>query len=391
MSLELAGALGHTTLTVGQSPGCDWIVRGVGVAPVHFSLHWDGSVLRIADVYGAGGVSVDGAAVGAQWRALGARSRIDFGKATIEIETLSVPPPPGREAVAFALPVQSSPSRHPSSGRPGASVTGKMTLMGVAPVEGLLGQAAPRATAPQDEIGRPRSHMPTLMGISSFPPSGSQESHSPRVSAAADEGVAVEERGTAREQPQSPSKAPPAGATLMGIGVGAEPGRLGRATAGEGDPRGLQAFVVVRSERPEAAPSELPPSSRAVHAAIRSSSATPTGRVPLSESGPREVQAVPETPPPSAVGIRSMGNSETDVPQAVLIDAGSGRPAAPFSPPSESSAYESAPSDRGFPAGSPPGLLESAGPERRFPWRYVGVGLITVVAYGAWLYLLDHL
>jgi hypothetical protein len=32
-----------------------------------------------------------------------------------------------------------------------------------------------------------------------------------------------------------------------------------------------------------------------------------------------------------------------------------------------------------------------AAPKRRFPLHYVGVGLLTLVAYFAWLYLLDHL
>jgi hypothetical protein len=38
-----------------------------------------------------------------------------------------------------------------------------------------------------------------------------------------------------------------------------------------------------------------------------------------------------------------------------------------------------------------PGALDSKRPKRRFPWRYVGVGALTAVAYFAWLYLLDHL
>jgi hypothetical protein len=35
--------------------------------------------------------------------------------------------------------------------------------------------------------------------------------------------------------------------------------------------------------------------------------------------------------------------------------------------------------------------LESRRPRDPFPWRYVGIGLLTAAAYFAWLYLLDHL
>jgi hypothetical protein len=35
--------------------------------------------------------------------------------------------------------------------------------------------------------------------------------------------------------------------------------------------------------------------------------------------------------------------------------------------------------------------FESRRPRRGFPWRYVGVLVLTSVAYFAWLYLLDHL
>ena len=43
---ELVASAGQTTLTVGLSPGCHWVVREEGVAPIHFSLHWDGATLR---------------------------------------------------------------------------------------------------------------------------------------------------------------------------------------------------------------------------------------------------------------------------------------------------------------------------------------------------------
>ena len=44
---ELVASAGQTTLTVGSNPSCNWVVREEGVAPVHFSLHWDGATLRL--------------------------------------------------------------------------------------------------------------------------------------------------------------------------------------------------------------------------------------------------------------------------------------------------------------------------------------------------------
>jgi hypothetical protein len=35
--------------------------------------------------------------------------------------------------------------------------------------------------------------------------------------------------------------------------------------------------------------------------------------------------------------------------------------------------------------------LDSRRAREPFPWRYVGIGLLTAAAYFAWLYLLDHL
>jgi hypothetical protein len=38
-----------------------------------------------------------------------------------------------------------------------------------------------------------------------------------------------------------------------------------------------------------------------------------------------------------------------------------------------------------------PAYIDSRRPRRGFPWRYVGVLVLTAVAYFAWLYLLDHM
>lgn len=76
----------QAVLTVGADPKCDWPVEEVDVAPIHVSLHWDGSALRVADIHGAGRVRVDGILVGNQWRRIGRRARLEFGSAAIVVE-----------------------------------------------------------------------------------------------------------------------------------------------------------------------------------------------------------------------------------------------------------------------------------------------------------------
>jgi len=78
---ELVGSSGHTLLTVGASGECNWVIHEQGVAPIHFSLHWDGRALRIADVHGAGNLRVDGSIVTGDWRVLDGAARLEFGQA----------------------------------------------------------------------------------------------------------------------------------------------------------------------------------------------------------------------------------------------------------------------------------------------------------------------
>lgn len=79
-------------LKVGAALNCDWCVRDDGVTPVHFLLHWDGATLRIAAPEGSGTVRIDGELLGADFRRLASRTRIEFGRAAIvaEISSLSV-------------------------------------------------------------------------------------------------------------------------------------------------------------------------------------------------------------------------------------------------------------------------------------------------------------
>src|SRR3954447_7227113 len=84
---EFSQARGQALLTVGADRRCDWCIEEAGVALVHFSLHWDGSSLRIADTHGAGNVRVDGKLLGPEWRGFSGRARIEFGRAEIVVET----------------------------------------------------------------------------------------------------------------------------------------------------------------------------------------------------------------------------------------------------------------------------------------------------------------
>ena len=70
---ELVAARGQTLLTVGSNSACNWVVQAAGVQPIHFSLHWDGQVLKIADTH-AGGAEPCGPDAGCRcdcrpWRA----------------------------------------------------------------------------------------------------------------------------------------------------------------------------------------------------------------------------------------------------------------------------------------------------------------------------------
>lgn len=400
LTLELTSSLGATTLTVGQSPGCDWIVREAGVAPVHFSLHWDGSVLRIADVYGAGGVRVDGVLVGAQWRALSGRARVDFGKAAIVVET-AASHAIGQASDPTPLPPMSADARR-GSVRPIA----KATLLGVAPIDATTLPPHLRASVAQDEaeVGAPRGPKATLLGIADSVPPASPSSP-PRSSPAPKPGASM-------PPPKVSASAPP-NATLMGIGLGPAAGagrKVGGGSLGDGDQRTIQGFPLNQAPRDgrEAGPSNFPPSSefrdprerRSTQQGLPSDLPPPPAGGRLG-AGHHEVLGLPAGtpagsyrpgPPPQgsvppgagwheAPGERQPASREV-VPQAVLLDE---------EPPREGDArrdnrYSDAPTRM-----RDPSTMESRRPKWRIPWRYVGVGALTAVAYFAWLYLLDNL
>jgi hypothetical protein len=389
---ELGSSRGQTTLTVGSGPSSSWVVREEGVRPLHFSLHWDGSTLRIADTYGAGDVRVDGAPVTAQWRSLVGRVRIDFGKGAMVAETSSAARPESVHPVEPSpLPqiVSSNVSVEPAL----SSRLHKATLIGVsssslaAPApdaaggdEGVQSRAPESGAQAADAFKRPRAsdseraHKATLLGIAiSVPPPASV-------------GPGAEARpSTAQEvKPSTPSKGL-ANRTLLGVAVPLE-ARLQLLSGLSGqssDQGGGVSMDDLRSGRP--ASSSPPPANGAVTQAEVPAAPRP------GDATERIGSSWHETPEPR--------KASSHPPMAVLVDppqAGEQQPRAqPLEddgatyaahPGADYERYSDAPTTmRDAPS------LDSRRAREPFPWRYVGIGLLTAAAYFAWLYLLDHL
>ncbi len=150
---EFISARGQALLTIGSDAACDWCVRETGVAPVHFSLHWDGTVLRVSDTHGAGSIRVDGMPLGREWRSLPVRARIEFGRAAVVVETSSESPEPEtqgqrnqRNTLPELPPLNERGARFSSSGSipaPALSATMRQvgldqrTLQGSAPAQAV--------------------------------------------------------------------------------------------------------------------------------------------------------------------------------------------------------------------------------------------------------------
>jgi hypothetical protein len=427
---ELVSSLGHTTMTVGSNSDCTWVVRGEGVRPIHFSLHWDGATLRVADVYSAGDVRVDGSTLSSQWRPLLGKVRIDFGKAAMVVESSAVAQPssaehPLEQPIELGKPLETakrgsgSPAKHRGSG--------KETLIGVAP-QSLVGlQAAmqdyrdgERAASERPGSERPGSERP-----------GSERPGSAAARAASDRSMKATLVGGIGIQPtplpHHPSSSAPPGAqgtarqgvkpnaTLMGFanidmlrGVGTQPSVGSPGSLGDVDQRTTQGFPAHGKPSSSAPPPSSAPAGRrmtqkgmvsqppgVIQDAVAQSPVRAVSERPGSERAPQR------SDPPQRIG--SAWQEKADAASRTLRGVQQHDEEAEAEPARQPRAPRTgAPSQWDQGQGGErlsdiptqmrdPTTFESRRPSRGFPWRYVGVLVLTGVAYFAWLYLLDHM
>jgi len=416
---ELVSSLGHTTLTVGSNSDCTWVVRAEGVRPIHFSLHWDGATLRVADVYSAGDVRVDGQALSSQWRALHGRTRIDFGKASLLVET----------SVEAAPSSAEHPLEHPASdsGRPletpkrgGHSPirgSGKETLIGVAP-QSLAGLQAAMQGYNAERHGSERPAAPSIRPVSDR-----------SMKATLVGGIGLQPGPNSAGSSAPPGQGGRGGAkpnaTLMGFanvdmlrGVGTQPAGGGApGSLGDVDQRTTQGFPPSGKSSSSAPPSNTPAGRRMTQKGMISQ---PPGVLQdaVAQAPVRSVseRAVSERPPgrldpqlrigsawqekPDAGGRTLRGVQQHD--DEPELESSGSRRAPRTGSPANWDAGRGAGRDAGRDEGGErlsdiptqmrdPTTFESRRPNRGFPWRYVGVLVLTGVAYFAWLYLLDHM
>ena len=457
---ELVSSVGHTTMTVGCSEDCTWVVRGEGVRSIHFSLHWDGSRLRAADVYSAGDVRVDGVDLTPQWRALNGTTgevRIEFGKAVMVIETSTAAAAlpsseqplgpaegasPSRSVRDDAAITQSgqageeSPGPSGSGGRRGsgssspARATGKETLIGVAPQhliaarllenyeppsvtselpEGMSAKDARRAERLRNE---PASMKATLVGGIGITPTPLSSRLTGRLGSAKPSSSAPGTAGTAKA---------PANSTLMGFNIAdvlrqmvAQPSvtvgknggeHVSGGSLAEPDQRTVQGL----SNEPGSGSSAPPPSASQV-TGRRMTQQGMVSQSPGVDPGAVSqvpVRAISSAPRPASERIGSAWQERSDDPRSTSDSIRAGQTLRGVSDPDPGPGSAT---QRGPRVGAPgdwgreerfsdvptqmrdPSSYESRRPlSRGFPWRYVGVLLLTSVAYFAWLYLLDHI
>jgi hypothetical protein len=423
---ELVASRGQTTLTVGSGPSSSWVIREEGVRPLHFSLHWDGTTLRIADTYGAGDVRVDGTPVTAQWKSLVGRARIDFGRAAMVAETSA-----GAESEAHALEPSPLP---PAPAQSTATLLGVMADLPVELVTPKADSSAPKAsesTPPANgqvndgtgsfRVARPsdseRVRKATLVGmvISAPPPAPLPEVKVP------DESIAPERAASASAAPSSASAAPaPAAAaegpkrvtpprgipsgTLIGV-VGPLEARVQR-LAQDGNSKlsdkRTMLGVPLRDLRVEPPPAGSPGGDLpgiVTQAEVRAVTATPVAAPPGERIG-STWQEIPSAPrpggsqPPMAVLMDPAGADQRRVENEAGARTVSDRP--PGFDPRQRGGFDPRASAYDRVSDIPTqmrdvGSLDSRRPKRTIPLRYIGIVMLTAAAYLAWLYLLDHL
>ncbi len=380
---ELVSSLGHTTLTVGSNSDCTWVVRAEGVRPIHFSLHWDGNTLRAADVYSAGDVRIDGQALTSQWKPLVGRARIEFGRAALVVESsVASQPKSGDHPLEGVIP----PSQHPPAGAHSTKPrSAKETLIGVAPhmITGLVmpkGESSSPPPAHSSPAGPSSSHPP--VSTPSVTPPGRTSDRSMKATLVG--GIGISPIPTPLAQPAAIN--PKGNATLVGInpnlGLGSPDQRTAQQSFTPGD-HGL------------ASPSSQPPGRRMTQKGVVSQppgvmpdavSQAPVRNVAQSESPKARIHSAWQERAEEGLGGRTLKGISQPNDEADFV------PRAPRMPSTDArwgdldDRLSDMPTQMRDPAS-----FESRRPSRGFPWRYVGVLVLTGVAYFAWLYLLDHM
>jgi hypothetical protein len=388
MKWELVSSLGHTTLTVGSNSDCTWVVRADGVRPIHFSLHWDGGTLRAADVYSAGDVRVDGQALTSQWKPLLGRTRIEFGRAAMVVEASA-----GSQPKSGDHPLESVPA--PSGERRPSARSAKETLIGVAP-HMIAGLVTPKGEPQHDSSSPPPAHSSPAGPPSSRPPvttpsmTPSSRPNDRSMKATLVGGIGISPVPTPLAQ--QAAKINP-NATLAGI---SPTDALHAAGLGAADQRTVQQSFKPGEQGAQATPGSSPTGRRMTQKGMVSQqpgvnpeavSRSPVRNVASSPPNARINSAWQEKPDEGLGGrtLRGMSQppdaAQPEIPRAPRMPSGSENPWGNLG-----DRLSDAPTQMRDPAS-----FESRRPRRGFPWRYVGVLVLTGVAYFAWLYLLDHM
>lgn len=381
---ELVSSLGHTTLTVGSGADCNWVVREEGVRPLHFSLHWDGNTLRVADVYSAGDVRVDGALLTSQWRPLLGRVRLDFGNAAMVVETSATVPGQADHPLDLGRPktVSSQPPR---------SASANETLLGVAPKAG--GAPVLHGYVP----GRPSSQPPAAAGGPDLIRPSSRASADRSMKATLVGGIVV--GPGSQPPPSSPSAAPSPAVRVVGTpsSMAPKPGRdLGPKTNAT-----LMGFSVVDQLRGAVGTQpSVQVGSPSVESGTSGSGFPPSSSRRMTQKGvgsqaPGAPDLLGSSPPPGAnpaARINSAWQENADAAGGPYGGSGTmpgGQDAPRLGGRTRSGDFAERLSD--IPTQMrDPATFSSRRPNQGIPWRYVGVLVLTGVAYFAWLYLLDH-
>lgn len=402
---EFVSAHSQTLLTVGSAPGCSWVVQEMGVAPVHFTLHWDGASLSIADTHSAGKVRVDGAPIRSDWRPLSGRARIDFGNAAMVVETSGARVDQGSARDTAPLPPMSSQARRASQPPANAQVPGqpalKSTLLGVAP-------HAARGTPIVASVPTKRTVMESNAPIVATPPAAAtppasspapSDSSAPFVPKRPDSIRAPKPTLLGMAAQASPVTTNPPPAT---ISASPAPKRVGGASLADGDQRTIQGFPSAGSvvQAPASitvtgSPSSTPPSHQIVEPQYLEREAAPQKAQPSQPSAPqpgttlvlaqREESGRQPRQSPHDYGAPGLGASglgapgygapgfaahPRNVPQTVVV----------LSPMGTQDQPEIRPRNSRYARRSVP------------PVKHVALAVIaTVVTYAAWVYLLYHL